>query len=653
MFQSKLAFYSTNELPHKMKELESNWEYFMLENQMLETMRPIVFQSWKRCQRYDVDPLQKQTPIIMDESKLMELISRSNLYDVSLPVIEDLYNQIKGTQHLITLSDSKGRIIHLKGDYKIESQAQEMNFVAGADWSEKFAGSNAIGTSLASGQPIQILSHEHYCEGVHPWVCSAAPIRDPLTRKILGIIDLTGPSQSAQSHSLTVVQSVSGIIEQRLLQSSYKILDHLQRKYEEVKNKPSAVHVVVVDEMLNVVRADSKCLSLLQINDWDQLWKKEELKQLKTSLIDSSIHEWEWDITSLKLKIFIQSVTLDSERIGFVFCFEKLYQFHPSDSNSETVLKGVIGKSDAMKKVIQKVQVISEVNVPVLLTGESGTGKEVFAYAIHQKSLRKNEPFIAINCGAIPDNLISSELFGYEAGAFTGGNPQGKRGKFEEANNGTILLDEIGEMPLELQVHLLRVLQEKEVVRLGSSKPLPINVRIIAATNKNLQKLVNEGLFRSDLYFRLNVVELHLPPLKKRKGDIRLLCEFFANELAKTHKKQIPTIDQQVLDFFHRYQWPGNIRELMNVMEYAVLFCEENHITLKSLPKSILENNNEYLTHKDNHLSPLEHKEKEKLKQLIYETNGNLSEVARRCKIARTTLYRKIEKYNLGHVSNK
>lgn len=634
-----------------MRELENNWEYFMTENETLESMRPIVYQSWKRCQRYEVDPLQEKAKLIMDENKFMELISRSNLYQVSQPVIEDLFNQIKGTQHLITLSDNKGRIIHLKGDYKIESQAQQMNFVRGADWSEKSAGSNAIGTSLAVGQPVQILSHEHYCEGVHPWACSAAPIRDPLTRKILGVIDLTGPSETAQPHSLTVVQSVSSLIEQRLLQSSYKVLEHLHYKYEQVKNKPSAVHVIVLDERLHVVQADAECLSLLRLNHWGELWNSDELKQLKKSLLENERLEYEWDIPSLKLKVFIKSILLNTERVGFVFCFEKMYQFHPSDANRETVLKGVIGNSTVMNNIIKKAQVISDANVPVLLTGESGTGKEVFAYAIHQKSPRKNEPFIAINCGAIPDNLISSELFGYEPGAFTGGNPKGKVGKFEEANNGTILLDEIGEMPLDLQVHLLRVLQEKEIVRIGSSKSIPINVRIIAATNKDLTNLIEEGLFRSDLYFRLNVVELHLPPLRKRDGDIQLLCHFFMKELAHTHEKPVPTMDDEVLQLFQQYHWPGNIRELMNVMEYAVLFSDENHISVSSLPKSLV-NKVKQPKKTNNDLSPLEQKEKEKLMQLMAETNGNLSEVARRCKIARTTLYRKIEKYNLGSVSN-
>ncbi|MDA3129494.1 sigma-54-dependent Fis family transcriptional regulator [Aliibacillus thermotolerans] len=652
MVSSNLAFYSTNELPRKLKELENNWEHFIFEKEVPKTneVRLEVLESWKRCQQYGVDPLQKETPIKVSEDKLKEQIHQSKLYDISLPIIEDFSKQISGTSHLITLGDDEGKIIYLKGDREILNKAERMNFVVGADWSEQSAGSNAIGTSLAAEKPIQILSSEHYCQGVHPWVCSSAPIRDPRTNKLLGVIDLTGPSTSAQSHSLSVVQNVSNLIVQHLFIHSHDIFKHLQDTYDEVKRKKTSAHVMVLDEMLNVVHADESCLDVFSINHWDDLWDNKQLHSLKNSLLSRNPHqhEWEWDVSSLQLKIFIRSITFNSEHIGFVFFIEKLYQYHPSDSNKQTALKGVIGQSAAMRNVIQKVEVVADKNVPVLITGESGTGKEIFAHNIHLKSSRKHQPFIAINCGAIPENLITSELFGYVRGAFTGGDPQGKKGKFEEANGGTLLLDEIGEMPLDLQVHLLRVLQEKEVTPIGSSTPIPIDVRIIAATNKNLEKLIEEGTFRSDLYYRLNVVELHLPPLKQREGDIPLLCRYFATELARNHGREVPTIDKEVIAFFNEYHWPGNIREMMNVMEYAILFNGDNHIKMESLPKSIIEKYETVNTSSKDRFSLAKRAEREEIIQLIEETNGNLSEVARRCNIARTTLYRRMKKYNIN-----
>ena len=647
MVRSSLAFHSTNELPVKLKELENHWEHFMLENEksVFNQIRKDVLDSWKRCQEYGVNPLQKQTNIKMNEDILMEEIRQSKLYDVSLPIIDEFHHQIQGTDHLITLGDHEGKIIHLKGDHKILNKAAEMNFVIGADWSEQAAGSNAIGTALAAKKPIQILSSEHYCQGVHPWVCSSAPIRDPRTKEILGIIDLTGPSTNAQPHSLSLVQNVSQIIEQNLFIQAKEIFRYLQTIYDELKNKQSSAHLIILDEMLNVVHGDANCLELLNIHHFNELWDNEQLRKLKPSLLSKNPfeHEWEWDIPSLNIKIFIRSITYNYEHIGFTLYMEKLYKYHPSNPEKQVALKGVIGQSAAIKNVIRKVQVVADKNVPVLITGESGTGKEIFAHNIHLNSKRKDRPFIAINCGAIPENLITSELFGYVGGAFTGGDPKGKKGKFEEANGGTLLLDEIGEMPLELQVHLLRVLQEKEVVPIGSSKPIPIDVRIIAATNKDLKQLVNEGAFRSDLYYRLNVVQLHLPPLRDRHGDIDLLCKYFTKELAKAHGKEVPTIDENVVELFRNYDWPGNIRELMNVMEYAVLFSDHT-ITMESLPTSLSEKMEQM---NELELSRFEKHERQNIVDLLIETDGNLSEVARRCNIARTTLYRRMRKYQI------
>lgn len=638
-----------------MKKLEHSWEFFMTEKAIPNTVRSTVKASWERCQDYGVDPLQKHSPVTMDEDCLKELLLTSNLYQASQPIIKDLHQQMQNTGHLITLSDDKGRIIHLEGENKIKQQAQEMNFSVGSDWSEQVAGSNAIGTALASQQPLQIFSYEHYCEGVHPWICSAAPIKDPYSKKTLGVIDLTGPSEIAQPHSLMVVQYISSLIEIQLSKTSLERVHYLQKRYDEVKQQYQTMQVVILDEMLNVVCGDADCMSYLQINQWSDFWTHEQMIQLKRSLFNSNLdntrfeHEWEWEMQELQLKLFIQSISCNREQIGFIICFEKLHPYKPSDPNSTSVFKGIIGNSPEMIRMKEKVQVIAQTNVPVLITGESGTGKEIFSHAIHRASLRKDKPYIALNCGAIPDNLIASELFGYEAGTFTGGDPKGRIGKFEEANGGTLLLDEIGEMPVDLQVHLLRVLQEKEIVRLGSSQAIPVDVRVIAATNQNIRELIDKGKFRSDLYFRLNVVELRLPALKDRREDMKLLCEYFVKDLAKAHGKQMPTIDDQVYQLFHAYDWPGNIRELMNVLEYAVLFSQKHHISVDVLPNSLRWFGKDRL--KNNHLklSALELEEKMKLHELMEETNGNLSEVARRCHIARTTLYRKLDKYELKY----
>lgn len=640
-----LAVHSTDNLQIKMRELESEWGYFVSEKQKPNRIRQTIYQSWKRCEEYDVDPLQKQTSVIIDDKILCETISNSKVYEASLPIIQTLHDQIEGTGHLITLADDKGTIIHLEGDQKIKGQAEEMSFIRGSDWSERAAGSNAIGTSLAVGHPIQIFSYEHYCEGVHPWICSAAPIKDPLTGKVLGIIDLTGPSQLAQPHSLSVVQNISNMIQQNFKTHSHKQRHQLWKHYESFANRWNSDSVIMLDEMLNIVHADQKCRTLLQIDHWRQLAAHSEYHHIRNSLLTNNEREWELDVPSLQIKVFVQVIGNGAERIGYLLHLEKTNQIR-----GYTYWGRIIGNSQPMNQLIARAKIAAPTSVPILLTGESGTGKEVFARAIHKESPRHQSPFIAINCGAIPKELMASEIFGYEPGAFTGGDPKGKAGKFEEADGGTLLLDEIGEMPIDLQVHLLRVLQEKEIVRLGSSYPKPINVRIIAATNRNMKDLIAEGKFREDLYYRLNVVEFNIPSLRERKEDIPLLTRYYIIQYAKKHGKPVPTIGNDVLSLLNEYKWPGNIRELTNTIEYAVLFCSNNHITADSLPDSLKyfgEQNRQRLIGENRTLTMLEEEEKKKIEQLIKETGGNLSEVARQCKIARTTLYRKIEKYQL------
>ncbi len=252
---------------------------------------------------------------------------------------------------------------------------------------------------------------------------------------------------------------------------------------------------------------------------------------------------------------------------------------------SKTEIEGLVVKSEKVLELIDIVKNVANTPATVLLTGESGVGKEVFAKAIHQLSNRAKKPFIKINCAAIPEDLLESELFGYEKGAFTGANTV-KKGKFELANGGTIFLDEIGDMPLSLQSKILRVIQEKEVERLGGSKPIKIDVRIIAATNKNLEKMVYEGTFREDLYYRLNVIPIHIPPLRERKEDIPVLIYFFLDKFNKMYGKNL-TISKDLVELLSEYDWPGNVRQLQNTIERMVILAKSEKLDFNDLPVDI------------------------------------------------------------------
>lgn len=312
----------------------------------------------------------------------------------------------------------------------------------------------------------------------------------------------------------------------------------------------------------------------------------------------------------------------------------------------------IIGECEVIRQVKEQAFRVAAGNSTVLITGESGTGKEIFARAIHKASMRDNGPFISVNCGAIPEALLESELFGYEGGAFTGARKEGKVGKFELADGGTIFLDEIGEMPLHLQVKLLHVLQDREVERVGGSKKIPVDVRIIAASNRDLESMMQEGNFRKDLYFRLSVIPLHIPPLKARREDIPALVKRCLEKYAPMLNKEIYSIEPDAMECLLNYHWPGNVRELENAVEYAVNMASGNTVTLSSLPPRIreLEVPNFYVAD-----FPLKDRVREYERRVLQEyierfgsTYEGKNLIAEKLEISRATLYRKLAELGLS-----
>ncbi|KMY52870.1 transcriptional regulator [Bacillus sp. FJAT-27231] len=309
----------------------------------------------------------------------------------------------------------------------------------------------------------------------------------------------------------------------------------------------------------------------------------------------------------------------------------------------------VKGKSNIIKSLKQQAMKVSNSHSNILITGESGTGKGVFAMAIHNASNRASGPFISVNCGSIPETLLESELFGYAKGAFTGANKEGKIGKFEMADGGTIFLDEIGDLPLHLQVKLLHVLQHKKVERVGGSSLIPIDIKVIAATNQNLEKMVQEGEFRADLYFRLNVIPLYLPPLRERQVDIPILMNHFLSKHTASLNKEIHGFDSKVVELFQNYRWPGNVRELENAVEYAVNMEQTNRITMPSLPVRMLEQK-DHFSDSSSLKAMLSLHEKTILQKMLNKYGYSVKakkQIAAQLNISLATLYRKLEEHNL------
>ncbi|MEG0297362.1 MAG: sigma 54-interacting transcriptional regulator [Clostridium sp.] len=360
----------------------------------------------------------------------------------------------------------------------------------------------------------------------------------------------------------------------------------------------------------------------------------------------------------------ISSLIYDNNNTGYILVLKevkKVLKMASSYKNSSTryTFDDIIGESPQMKMVINQCKSIANSPSTVLITGESGCGKELIAQSIHNASDRSNQPFIAVNCGAIPKNLIESELFGYEAGAFTGSSKGGSPGKFELAHGGTIFLDEIGEMPLDMQVHLLRVLQECTITRIGSKVPTKIDIRVIAATNKDLKEEIKKGNFRNDLYYRLNVLPIKVPPLKDRIGDIPILLDYFLKVKSKKLSKAIPKVSQALFKKMITYCWPGNIREFENFIENLVALngitsyeidLEDCHcLTYDNLGNIISTDNSEFenIVCELPQVTPLLTLEKKEIQKALEIFNGNITKTAHGLGISRNALYNKINRYNI------
>ncbi len=350
----------------------------------------------------------------------------------------------------------------------------------------------------------------------------------------------------------------------------------------------------------------------------------------------------------------INQIVVKNELKGYVFDFienkEAIKNYNKINKDYKISLDNIIGNSEIMNYTKQNSLIASKSNSTVLICGESGTGKELFARAIHNHSDRTDYPFVAINCAAIPDNLLESELFGYEEGAFTGAKKGGKLGKFELAHKGSIFLDEIGDMSIHLQGKLLRVLQERELDKIGRNDNISIDVRVIAATNKDLELLVRNGQFREDLYYRLKVIPITLPSLRERKSDIPLLIDYMIKEYANKLNKNVVDIDYNTSQILIDYNWPGNVRELQNVIEYSINMSKSDKITLDSIPTNIKNVSYEEKSYSDEKITTLEELEKREIIKAInkykdYKKDKEL--IANSLGISRATLYRKIEKYKI------
>jgi sigma-54 dependent transcriptional regulator, acetoin dehydrogenase operon transcriptional activator AcoR len=610
------------------------WKRFVKEG-VLDSARlnKRILESWYRCKTEKVNPyLNKAHYVLTHEELGAKKEEHALLIELATPFLKKMDQPIKESGMMALLVDPDGYVLSLSGNERTLTNAKKINFVEGVRWTETEVGTNAIGTALQTKEPVIIHGPEHYSVASHQWSCSATPIVKEDGR-LLGVIDVSCPVESSHPFMIGMVTSISYAIEKEITSRSYKqevaLIQQALILAETHKN-----HLFIVCNHNNLILSASK-----------------PIRERFPQVIGMNLHE----LLHNKYKIDLEMPSLlkeDYSRNGRCFFLSEIVKeqnrlFFPHSENT-FLFKGETGVSRVFQNTLQKIKIVAPSDTSVFITGETGTGKELIARAIHDNSLRENGPFISLNCGAIPKDLMESELFGYAEGAFTGARRQGYKGKFEQANKGTLFLDEIGEIPQTMQVALLRVLQERKVTPIGSMKEVPLDVRVITATHRDLSELVRNGEFREDLYYRLHVFPIEAPALRDRKEDIPHLVSYICqkNDWSIGHS-------ESVIDKLIEYDWPGNIRELTNILERLHIMLPEWHGSIQALYKEILptkqlpSGSKDEIESTENQLKPREKIQRDLMLDALKKTKGNVTAAAKLLDIPRSTFYKRLQRFSL------
>ncbi len=617
-------------------------------------VRKAVAASWRRCVDSRVDPHLRQAPPPLSGGKLDRLRALNNeLIAASEQIMKVSRELLAGSGAAMMLTDRNGVILNIDGDNRALRVLESLNMLPGASWNERCCGTNAIGTTLSLGLPVQIHGAEHFCESIKRFTCSASVIVDPVTDEVLGAVNVSGFAGTYTPQTLSLVVNaahrIKAALEHNLLTLRYKFLDRFDAKLSTTDRSG----LILLDGRgvpLKVGQQAKEVLASFGISHG----------QLNPQIFSSvaKFSQSPSDLTKATLPPWLNADWIDpiydgDQHLGCVIRVPVAGSRMPADGATDCdclkAFSNAKGESAAFKQAMEKASRIAKSHVPIVLLGETGVGKEVFANGIHLASTAANAPFIALNCGALSRDLFASELFGYVDGAFTGARRSGMIGKIEAADGGTLFLDEIGEMPLDLQPTFLRVLEKREVVRLGETSPRKVAFRLLCATNRDLKTEVAEGRFRSDLYYRISVVTIKIPSLRDRLGDPSILAEFYLKGLCKTHGLPEKQFSQDALRTLNSYSWPGNIRELRNVVESLVLSTPSTTILQSDLDAELSCASAQAFTAECGHIDgDLARGEFEQIKRALQRTSGNATQAAKELGIAKSTLYLKVKKLGLA-----
>lgn len=637
-------------------------------------VREEILHGWKVSYDRGYRTPDFKKPVVTD--LYLRTQKEEELLAIAVPYMERLYTFLQNDTFWITLLDRDGVILKLVGSDTMLKELAATGLIEGSNRGSDAPYGGLFHLVFTYKKPFILVSTEHASSIDDNLAGGACPIIDPETKEILGFIAVSGHWWYSHQHTLGLaVIAAEAISKQYALEKATKRLYAMSQSLKKVNSRlyttldSIKTGIIYCNEEGNIKVINEGAVKLLGIRKelkdvpgtnvcpyFDSKLSMDKIAantkngetycyELVSSGCPDFVHK-----RNYLLYCYIRRINIGEKEQEYIITLSKQTEAHLNATKmiyAEPTFSfdDIIGSSDAIRQVKTIAELGAAHNPSILITGESGTGKELFAQSIHNASSRRNGPFVAINCGAIPRTLIESELFGYEKGAFTGADKKGHPGKFELANGGTLFLDEIGDMPYDVQVTLLRVLQTQTVTRIGGAKPIQIDVRIISATNKDLRKCIENHTFREDLYYRLNVFTIPLPPLRERGRDIEEIARYFLTVYNKIYDKHVADIEEDVLRAFHAYRWPGNIRELENVMERAVILCKRDYVTLIDIPDAIGKGAEEAAAPLA--VGGLLRHERERIEAALREYKGNMSHAAKGLGMSRPTLYKRVKEYGI------
>lgn len=656
--------------------------------------RPLVRDSWHRSLQASVPADLPRAPLVLSDTSLRIAQERADWVPLALRAAQNL-SEAFTCGHILSLFDAEGRMLSCDGDPAVLEGLAAINFRPGGLWSEAAVGTNGPGTALATGRPVHIVGAEHYCEAWHGWHCAAVPVIDTVTSAALGVIDISGFSRNAHPHTLQLAVALASSVREMLTARDMAHRVAVLTRFAQLSSRYAQDALVAVDRHGHVLHAtDAAPAGLRPGTDTPQALRNAIAEHVESLRIHGHVGESTEVFLALDQDIGVSAMsfpvfdpdhvvgtclllrsgaalrdTSPSARVGptrtqspAVITRDALRDTpRETRTNRRTdertgeridartdergdrryALRDIVGTSSRMTEAVRLASAAAGNALPVFISGESGTGKEVFAQAIHAASARRSRPFIAVNCAALPRELIEAELFGYVGGAFTGARREGSPGKFRAAEGGTIFLDEISEMPYSAQAALLRVLQEQEISAVGSSEVRPINVRVIAATNRDAVEAVRAGHLRPDLYYRLNVLTIELPSLRERRTDIPALAAHLLAQAASELGRPSLAFADGMVEHLAQRDWPGNVRELKNYVRRMASLSPDNLITLDLDAMPVRAS----LT-TDGAAGTLDDVERTRTVAAM-QTARSMQDAAHKLGINRSTLYRRLERYGL------